>query len=85
MFFKKILRQLFDSLIRNSLIYSYYVSLSQQKQKQLISQWTLASKQNIKLFLKCRKKLNRINFNTSLKKSNFKKTKFKKNKKCLFF
>lgn len=40
----------FDSLIRNSLIYSYYVSLSQQKQKQIISQWILASKQNIRLF-----------------------------------
>lgn len=50
MLFKKLFQKLFDSLIRNSLIYSYFVSLSQQKQKQLISQWTLASKQNIKLF-----------------------------------
>tara|TARA_B100001057_G_scaffold388939_1_gene396545 strand:+ start:231 stop:1115 length:885 start_codon:yes stop_codon:yes gene_type:complete len=50
MVFKKKIQSLFNSLIRNSLIYSYFVSLNQQKQKQLISQWKLAFKQNIKLF-----------------------------------
>lgn len=47
---KKVIQSLLNSLIRNSLIYSYFVSLNQQKQKQLISQWKMAFKQNIKLF-----------------------------------
>lgn len=50
MIFKKVIRSLFNSLIRNSLIYSYFVSLNQQKQNQLVSQWKMACKQNIKLF-----------------------------------
>ena len=47
---KKVIQSLLNSLIRNSLIYRYFVSLNQQKQKQLISQWKMAFKQNIKLF-----------------------------------
>lgn len=50
MFLKKVIQSLLNSLIRNSLIYTYFVSLNQQKQKQLISQWKMAFKQNIKLF-----------------------------------
>ena len=47
---KKVIQSLLNSLIRNSLVYRYFVSLNQQKQKQLISQWKMAFKQNIKLF-----------------------------------